>query len=134
MLICYWDLILFDSYYLIVSGRDRDTAPFLYIEPPSEFEPQIKLMDRITPATEFLSHSDKYSSFICDNIYSRDFANDHHMHSQYTSLFCNLNDSNDFHKLNIVTTTNLDCKIEEADDEIASTDLNHSYMHHCITN
>ena len=104
----------------MVSERDRDTAPFLYMEPPSgfshdsmgtnprnakigqkffchmeppsELELQTKLMDRITPATEFSSHSDKYSSSICDTIYSRDFANDHHMHSQYTSLFRNTND------------------------------------------
>ena len=114
----------------MVSERDRDTAPFLYMEPPSELELQTKLMDRITPATEFSSHSDKYSSSICDTIYSRDFANDHHTHSQYTSLFCNSNDFNDFHKLNTITTTNFDCNMEKTDDNIASIDLDHGYKHH----
>ena len=100
------------------------------MEPPSELELQTKLMDRITPATEFSSHSDKYSSSICDTIYSRDFANDHHMHSQYTSLFRNSNDFNDFHKLNTITTTNFDCNIGKTDDNIASIDLDHGYKHH----
>ena len=101
------------------------------MEPLSELELQTKLMYRTTPDIKFSSgRAEMNQKFICDNIYLRDFANDHQMYNQYTQLFRNSNDFNDFHKLNTITTTNFDCNIEKTDDNIASIDPDYGYTHH----